>query len=261
MTRISVELVPRSPESLLEQASSLAEHAPWADTINVPDLVRFDLRSWEACGLIDDRGPRRPGGVRPALIPHIRAVDCDPDAPLPMASPLSSIGVREVVVISGDDGEWFRPSYPVDAVDVIRRIRAEYPEVTVWAGLDPYRQGMADELRYLRRKVCAGAAGVFTQPFFDMDLMRAWKAILPDDLPVWWGATTVTTPAAMGYWRQRNKAVFPTDFTFDLGHQQQLAQHVLDLASEWDDNAYLMPVRMRPADYLGGLKAPAPGQR
>lgn len=255
MTRISVELVPRSIEAVLAEAGGLAEHAPWADTINIPDLTRFELRAWDACAEVLGSISHPSGGAY-RTIPHIRAVDFDPDQDLPFVATLLEHGIDEVVVISGDDGEWFRPSYPVDAVDVVRRLKGELPELTVWAGLDPYRQGIADELRYVQRKIAAGAQGLFTQPFFDLNLVRSWASVLPRDLPVWWGATTVTTPASMGYWRRRNLAAFPTDFQLTLEWQRNFAQSLIREACEMGQNVYLMPVRTSTADYLSGIEVP-----
>ncbi|WP_374928893.1 methylenetetrahydrofolate reductase [Kytococcus sedentarius] len=257
MTRLSVELVPRSEESLLTEAASLPEIAPWADTINVPDLVKFDLRSWRACPML--RGAvRHPGGAPYSAIPHIRACDVNPDEPLPMVDALRAGDVTEVLVVSGDDADYFaQHTYAVDSVDVIRRFREEMPEVTVYAGLDPYRQGMSAELRLLERKLVAGASGVFTQPFFDVDHLRSWRRVVSPELSIWWGATTVTTLSALGYWRRRNLVAFPQDFSMEIEAQREFAQRLIDLACEWEDNVYLMPVRTSPAEYLQGLRVGA----
>ncbi|SOC57035.1 methylenetetrahydrofolate reductase [Ornithinimicrobium cerasi] len=252
-TRISVELVPRSAESLAAEVGDIASRLPWVSTINVPDLLKFELRSWDACGLLRAL-PARPDGRAYPAIPHVRAADVDPDAPLPMAEAIVEHGVEEVLVVSGDDADYFtHHTYPVDAVDVIRRFRAELPHVKVYAGLDPYRNGIAAEMRYLERKLSAGAAGVFTQPFFDTSYLRAWSALLPEDLEVWWGATTVTTPASVGYWRRRNMVAFPRDFELTLQWQRDLARRVIDVAQEQGQHVYLMPVRTSVLDYLDGV--------
>lgn len=251
-SRISVELVPRSAESLTAEMAEVDARLPWVDTLNVPDLLKFDLRSWEACGRL--RQTPRAGGAAYPTIPHIRAADVDPDRPLAMAADLDRHGITEVLVVSGDDADYFaHHTYPVDAVDVIRRFRAELPHVTVYAGLDPYRQGMAQELRYLERKLSAGAAGIFTQPFFDTSLMEAWAAVLPDDISVWWGATTVTSQGALGYWRRRNLVAFPTDFEPTLAWQRAFARRAIDLARGRGQHVYLMPVRTSVVDYLDGV--------
>lgn len=252
-TRISVELVPRSAESLTAEMAEIAQRLPGVTTINVPDLLKFPLRSWDACGVV--RGvPARADGTAYPVIPHVRAADVDPDAPLPMAEAIRAHGITEVLVVSGDDADYFtHHTYPVDAVDVIRRFRAELPEVRVYAGLDPYRSGIATEMRYLERKLSAGAVGVFTQPFFDTSYMATWGRVLPSDIEVWWGATTVTTQASIGYWRRRNLVAFPRDFEPTLAWQRDYARRAIDAAGEQGQNIYLMPVRTSVLDYLEGV--------
>ncbi|RIK17326.1 MAG: 5,10-methylenetetrahydrofolate reductase [Acidobacteria bacterium] len=253
--RISVELVPRSAASLTAEVGDIAAKLPWVTTINVPDLLKFDLRSWDACGVVRGLpGPAGGDGTAYPAIPHVRAADVDPEAPLPMAGAIREHGIREVLVVSGDDADYFSQStYPVDAVDVIRRFRTELPEVRVYAGLDPYRNGVAAEMRYLERKLAAGAVGVFTQPFFDTAFMRAWAGLLPDGIEVWWGATTVTSPASVGYWRRRNLVAFPRSFEPSIEWQRDYARQALDVAGEHGHNVYLMPVRTAVLDYLDGL--------
>lgn len=252
-SRISVELVPRSAESVHEEMAQISARLSGVDTINMPDLLKFDLRSWEATRVAGEAAAR-PDGTAYRRIPHIRAADVDPKAPLPMAQDLLDQGVDEVLVVSGDDSDYFtHHTYPVDAVDVIRRFRAELPQVRVYAGLDPYRQGIAHEMRYLERKLAAGASGIFTQPFFDTRLMGAWASILPDGLPVWWGATTVTTAGAIGYWRRRNLVAFPTDFAPTLEWQRDFARRAIDFAREHGQHVYLMPVRTSAVEYLDGV--------
>ncbi|WP_151525504.1 methylenetetrahydrofolate reductase [Serinicoccus kebangsaanensis] len=250
-TRISVELVPRSAESVRSEMGQVATRLPVVDTINIPDLLKFDLRSWQATEVAREAATRGDGRAY-RTIPHIRAADVDPDAPLPMADEARRTG--ELLVVSGDDADYFHSAtYPVDAVDVIRRVRAELPDVTIYAGLDPYRQAMTTEMRYLDRKLAAGASGIFTQPFFDTHLMAAWAAVLPRDIQVWWGATSVTTSGAMGYWRRRNRVVFPDGFDSGMPWQRDFARRVVDFARERGHHAYLMPVRASVVDYLDGV--------
>lgn len=252
-SRISVELVPRNAASLTAEVGDIATKLPWVTTINVPDLLKFELRSWDACGVV--RGLPGPADGTPyPTIPHVRAADVDPGAPLPMAEAIREHGVTEVLVVSGDDADYFSSStFPVDAVDVIRRFKTELPEVRVFAGLDPYRNGIAAEMRYLERKLAAGADGIFTQPFFDTALMQAWAGLLPADLEVWWGATTVTSPASVGYWRRRNLVAFPRDFELTMEWQRDYARRAVGVAGEHGHNVYLMPVRTSVLDYLDGL--------
>ena len=83
-SRISVELVPRSPESVRTEMATVAERLGGVDTINIPDLLKFDLRSWEATEVAREAATRADGAAY-RTIPHIRAADVDPEAPLPMA--------------------------------------------------------------------------------------------------------------------------------------------------------------------------------
>lgn len=250
---ISVELVPRSAESLAREIDEVARRLPSVSHINVPDLLKFELRSWEAAGVV--RGARvRGDGTAYPTIPHIRAADVDPDAPLPMARALEAAGIEEVLVVSGDIADYFtHHTYPVDSVDVIRRFKSELPHLKVYCALDPYRDGIAKEMRYLERKLAAGADGVFTQPFFDIHFLRTWASILPDEVPVWWGATTVTSKASLGYWRRRNLVAFPRDFELTLEWQRSFARQAIETAGEHGHHVYLMPVRTSVMDYLDGI--------
>ena len=74
--RISLELVPRSSENLLVQLKIAEVYRKQIDTVNIPDLSRFPLRSWEGCGLAKSFFNRR--------IPHIRAADFELDRPFPL---------------------------------------------------------------------------------------------------------------------------------------------------------------------------------
>ena len=92
--RISVELVPRGEAELLNDARTVRSVMPQAAAFNIPDLMRFPLRSWHACKLIST--------VLPASIPHIRAIDIPPGDDLPMAEDILMAGLDEVLVIRGD---------------------------------------------------------------------------------------------------------------------------------------------------------------
>lgn len=47
MKRISVELVPRDEDSLRQELSLLAKFKDKVDVVNIPDLLRFPIRSWQ----------------------------------------------------------------------------------------------------------------------------------------------------------------------------------------------------------------------
>ncbi len=252
-TRVSVELVPRSVHSVQAEVSTIRDHLPDVDTVNIPDLMKFSLRSWDACALAR-QVPTAAGHTAYRAIPHLRAQDLNPDAALPMVRALDEAEISEVLVVTGDAPTDFSVrTYDVQTVDAIRRLRKELPDLTIYAGLDPYRQAMIKELDYARRKLEAGAVGFFTQPFFDTALMQTWSGLVSPDIPMWWGVTTVTSPGSHAYWRKRNQVVFPSDFEPSLAWHRALARRAVDFARAHEDNVYLMPVRVDVRAYLEGI--------
>jgi methylenetetrahydrofolate reductase (NADPH) len=93
-TRVSVELVPRSEVSLESDLGRLRERFPALDTVNVPDLLRFELRSTRACALAKRSIAH--------AIPHLRAMDYDRVGAFALAAALRSAGLDEVIVVQGD---------------------------------------------------------------------------------------------------------------------------------------------------------------
>ncbi len=243
--RISLELVPRSKESILEEVKKVSANLKKVNVINVPDLLRFDLRSWTACGY-----------VKPYFqdaIPHLRAVDINPDEPLPMAAFLKENGIKEVIVIRGDlPQDMSRKIYPSDALEVIKKLKKEVPGIKVYAALDPYRQGIHPELEYARAKREAGADGFFTQPFFDVRLLDIYMELLQPH-EVFWGVSPVLSAGSKNYWETRNKALFPGDFKPTLEWNRDFAKAVLSRIASTDGNAYFMPIKASALDCYNGI--------
>jgi methylenetetrahydrofolate reductase (NADPH) len=199
--RISVELVPRSVESLLEQLEQVTNYCPSADTINIPDVLRFELRSWQGCARAKD--------LFEHAIPHLRAMDVDLKAPLALGPFLRAHDIHEVLVVTGDAPvDMSHKVYGSSAIDLIKKLRVELPEVKIYAALDPYRQSFLAERDYALKKLEAGASGLFTQPFFDVRLMEVYADLLPG-IEVFWGVTSVTSRRSARYWQTRNKVFFP----------------------------------------------------
>ncbi len=247
-TRISVELIPRSVDHLRRDVETVAKHLGDVDTINVPDQAKFDLSSWDACALAKETA----AGYN--TIPHIRAQDLEPDRALPMLRAIERADIKELLIVSGDPPQGQADEIlGVSALDAIARIHRELPHVAVYAGLDPYRQAPQREVAYAEQKLEAGAAGFFTQPFFDVSLMAAWASLLPRSVPIWWGTTNVTSEASRRYWQRVNHAVFPHDFEMTLDWQRSYAQRALSFAREHHQNVYMMPISVDVHDYLGGL--------
>ena len=241
---VSIELVPRDWQTLEEELCAVTKHFPNVTTVNIPDLTRFEVRSWQACAFAKRYVPR--------ALPHLRAADIDLGKSLAVAPCLESHHLNEVLIIKGDatKGE-ARDSHPSSTVEVITRFREELPDVQVYAAIDPYRQDFRGELEYAQEKLEAGAVGFFTQPFFDVRLMEVYAELLPD-VPVYWGVTSVTSKSSVGYWKKRNNAVFPASFEPTMAWCQGFAREALTFAKERDTNLYFMPIRESAVEFLGG---------
>jgi methylenetetrahydrofolate reductase (NADPH) len=243
--RISVELVPRSPAALVRDALFIRERFDWVTMLNIPDLRRFPLRSWEACSAT--------APIYASSIPHVRAIDVAPHDPLAMLETILAAGLNEVLVVSGDPPHDFgQLAYPQSSVEVIRRFKRECPQLRVYAALDPYRQGIRAECEYVERKLEAGADGFFTQPFFDLRLLEIYAERLAGQV-VFWGVTPIVTEGARAYWETTNRIVLPRSFQPTMEWNREFARTVLRFVKLNDANAYLMPIRVDLAEYLDGL--------
>lgn len=255
--RVSIELVPRSASSLAEQLREVSEAFPFVDTVNLPDILRFPLRSWEGCAQVRQAVPH--------AIPHLRAMDVDLERPLEAAPWIEQYGIDEVLVVSGDaPSDMSHPVYGSSPVQVIRKVKRELPEVRVYAAFDPYRQSLRRERDYALQKLEAGADGLFTQPFFDLRLLDVVADLMVDVMgagaPVFWGFTSVVGKRSARYWETRNGAVFPAGFEATLAWSRELARQALALAGRRGLDVYFMPIRVGPRAYLEGvLEPPAAG--
>ncbi|MGC5748624.1 methylenetetrahydrofolate reductase [Gluconobacter sp. NFX36] len=242
--RVSVELVPRSEEALLEDVSVVRKVLPSVDLLNIPDLIRFDLRSDDAAARVN-----RASGL--SVIPHIRAIDIAPNAPLPGAERPE---LNAVLVVAGDPlpAGSDRVVYPNTSAQIIERYRREAPHLDVYAVFDPYRRAPWQELEDVARKKDAGACGFFTQPLFDLHMLQLSMDWLRDDT-VFWGVSPVLGERSRRYWERVNHVVFPKDYDDTLEGNIHLARQMLTLVREKNDNTYLMPLKVDLASYLGGL--------
>lgn len=245
--KIAVELVPRTIDAVKEDFEIVKSCCPQLDIINVPDLVRYDTRSWQACGSIASQPIR--------TIPHIRAIDIDLYQPLPMADYLRENNIREVLVIGGDIPQDMKHRiYPSTTTDIIRKFKEEIPEVKVYAGIDQYRSSLREEAMYIQRKLYAGADGFFTQPFYDVRYLEMYAEIL-DGQDVYWGIAPVMSERSVFYWEVKNNVVFPKNFTPTLDWNIQFARQALETVDRLDANIYFMPIRMDLATYFSAIFA------
>lgn len=245
MSRISVELIPRTEEGLTGDLDLVKSKIPNIDIINIPDLLRFEIRSWQGAALAQN--------YYPAVMPHIRAIDINLDEPLPMRADLRRNGITEVLVIEGDPPQDMTYKfYPTVTTDVITKFRQEMPEVKVYAGIDQYRGSMRQEMYRIRRKLQAGAVGFFTQPFFDMRYLEIYADML-EGQNVYWGVTPVLSERSQSYWELKNNVIFPRGFAPTLEWSIEFSKKVKDFAINRGDNLYLMPIKSNLEEYLAGV--------
>ena len=243
--RISVELVPRSELELMADARLVRSVMPQATAFNVPDLMHFPMRSWDACRLTRS--------ILPASIPHIRAIDIPSAGDLPMAEDILAAGLDEVLVIRGDPPHDLNHlTYPNSSEDIIRRFKRRCPGVRVYAGFDPYRLGFRDELTAVRRKLDAGADGFFTQPVFDLHLLH-FCADLLHGKNVYWGISPVIGERSRAYWETTNRVVFPAGFAPTMAWNREFAAKAVEAVRSFQGNVYFMPIRVDLSTYLSGL--------
>ena len=213
-------------------------------TLNIPDILRFPVRSWEACALTSASYPS---------IPHIRAMDIPGQGDIPMAHAIIGGGISEVLVVTGDaPRDTAHTTYPTTAVEAIGRLKRVLPKLRVYAAVDPYRQSIRAEREYIKQKLDAGADGFFTQPFFDRRLLAIYADLLGSQT-VFWGVTPVVTDGARSYWETTNNVVFPADFEATLEWNCSCARDIIAAADDLSANVYVMPLRVNLLDYLRGV--------
>lgn len=245
MQRISIELVPRDRDALQQEMQLVRDNFPVITTINIPDLLKFPLRSWDACCQAKQ--------LFSQAIPHLRAIDFDLSKPFPLVETFVQNGIDSVLVIAGDQPQdMSRRVFRTSSVDLIRAIRAQMPHLIIYAGIDPYRSGIKTELDYIKRKIDAGADGFFTQPFFDLRLMEIYNDLLPG-IDIFWGISPVMSLRSKDYWDNLNNAIFPPDFEPTLEWNRRFAKQALEFARDSDSSLYFMPIRVDLVEYLDGI--------
>jgi methylenetetrahydrofolate reductase (NADPH) len=252
--KISLEVPPRNREALITGAKTAADF-PRITLINVPDLLRFSIRSWEACAILQDAARDAGDTAAPGRVymPHLRAMDFDPARPFPLTGYFRARGITHVLVIAGDPPpEESRRTYPAETVPFIKKLKKEMPELTIYAAFDPYRTNIRYELDYVRAKEDAGAEGFMSQPFFDLRLLEIYAEYL-EGKTVFWGISPVLSEANRHYWEFRNRAILPKNFRPDLAWNIEFGRRVLAFCEPRDFHLYFMPIKADFKAYLAGL--------
>lgn len=249
MRRTSFELIQRDSESLRAELDLVSKYKDRIDAINFPDLFRLKIKSWEAAPIAKQ--------IFPAAIPHIRAMDIDLTKPLPMKKSFEENSLTEVLIIEGDPPQVAEHIvYPTQTTDVIRKFHEELPSVKVYAGIDQYRNGMRDEFYRIERKLQAGAAGFFTQPFYDLRFAEMYSDMLEGMIPrdeIYWGISPILSSSMLSYWERKNRVVFTQGFSESFEWNIEMAKRTMEFAEKHDGSLYFMPISVDLKKYLEGL--------
>ena len=241
---IFLELVPRNLDSLTNFSQTYLTDFPLLTGINIPDVKRLDIRSYDAVShLLEQDIP---------CIPHIRAQDDSIDTHINRLAKLVTQGLKHVLVISGDPiKHQSTTAFDTTPLTLIPEIKKNLPSLTIYCGLDPYRQSIEAELAYAEEKLHAGADGFFSQPFFEVSLAETvLKKLSHTQLFI--GISPVIAQSSYDYWIRVNNVQFPRSFELDLTYNCNLAKDLLDVANTYSQHAYLMPIKVPVKAFLEG---------
>ena len=242
---ILVELVPHSLPEISIQSAQIFSDFPFVGGINIPDVLRLPVRSYDAVM------PLVRGGHY--AIPHIRCIDHPLHQPVELIERYWKSGLKQVLVISGDKPKAIStPVFDVTPVQLVSALKRACPDLTVYCGLDPYRSSLKEEIAYCHQKLEAGADGFFTQPFFDVNYAEVFLSQLAST-NIFLGASPVTSERSLNYWTTVNNVVFPPNFELSLELNCVLARNMINLAERMEQNIYLMPIKVDAMAYLDGI--------
>ncbi len=240
----SLELIPREASVLLKETTSIKEKFTDINAINIPDLIRFDTRSWDGTNIIKDYYNN--------IIPHIRAIDFDLKSDR-IIDIINKYNLKEVLVIKGDlPQDMSKITYSTTSIQLMRKIKSKIPDIKVYCALDPYRSAIQDELDYVNEKNDSGCDGFFTQPFFDIRFIEIYAEYL-ENFNIYWGVSPVVTERSKHYWESRNRANFPKSFEPTMEWNVNFAKEAMTFCRKNNFNIYFMPIRIDLIKYLDGI--------
>jgi len=242
--KFSFEIVPRSQQAFEQQYQFACSLGNVISMINVPDIQRFDIRSWETEQYIDRN--------KHQFVPHFRATDFSLQSG-EIFRIIEEYQLDHVLLVSGDPPEGIKKKlYNTDVLDLIRVVKKRFPDMTIHAGFDPHRSGIQDECSYIQRKIEAGVSSLFSQPFYDLRMIEIYTEHLKD-VEVFVGLSPITTLSSMNYWEVKNKVKFPVSFKADDSWNIDFSNQVIKMARECDFNIYFMPIKINLQNYFTPL--------
>ena len=242
---ISLELVPKDEKELLQEAEQALNSFNEIEMINVPDVLRLPIRSYDAAALLLDNDIN--------VVPHLRMIDRSSDAYLKIIEGLCNKGMTRVLLVSGDipKDKDFSPS-GLTPKAFCADLKKHFPELKVYGALDPYRSAMQTEINYMHEKIEVDFDGLFTQPFFSNRLLSLYLEQLTNT-EVFVGISPVTSERNRNYWEKVNKVVLPPNYDFSLEKNGEKALELLKTAKEYKQHAYLMPITISSKVYLESM--------
>lgn len=242
--KFSFEIVPRTEQAFDEQYQFVKTLGNSISMINVPDIQRFSIRSWETGKKINRN--------KHHFIPHFRATDFSLQSGN-IFQVIEENQLDHVLLVSGDPPEGIkRKFHNTSVLDLIRAVKQKYPDITVHAGFDPHRNGIQEECNYVQRKIDAGASSFFSQPFYDTRLIEIYADHL-QGIETFIGLSPITTMSSMNYWEIKNKVKFPVSFKAEYEWNIDFSNKVISIAKEAGFNIYFMPIKIDLEDYFGKL--------
>jgi methylenetetrahydrofolate reductase (NADPH) len=242
MKNISIEIAPRTFEQFEKDAAAIRKAYPDINVLNIPDLLDFEIRSWEVAKI----GTKYFTNV----VPHLRAIDFNLREPFKLIPYFKKNKINSVLIVTGDKPQGItRIVYRNSCLELIRIFKKEAPEIKIYAAVDQYRSSFRQELDYIEDKKIAGADGFFTQPFFDIRLLEIYLDLLKG-YEVFWGISPVLREATKKYWESKNNAFFPPDFQPTMEWNAAFARQAIESINACDSSVYLVPININTMNYL-----------
>ncbi|RAP31260.1 methylenetetrahydrofolate reductase [Candidatus Marinamargulisbacteria bacterium SCGC AG-343-D04] len=239
---IFLELVPRDLNTLISDSKQYLAQYTAITGINIPDIKRLENRSFTAVEKMLENDI--------TAMPHIRTQDFSLDEHLKIVSALYDKGLRHILLVSGDpSNDPLQKTYKVTPMELTKELKKVFRELKVYCGIDPYRQTMQREVAYALQKLEAGADGLFTQPFFDLNLAEGYLKQL-SVTQLFMGVSPVITEKNKSYWVNVNHVVFPEVFEYTLHYNATFAKELIQLTQSYKQHNYLMPIKIDIQDYL-----------
>ena len=237
--KTSFELILRDKESIDKQIAFL-KTTNFFDYINIPDILKFNNRSWDTVNILKNELPH-------STIPHLRAIDFDIES----KHFLKVIrGLKEILVIKGDPvNDPSRKVYSTSVEDMIKKIKSIDKSIIVYAAFDPYRDSLKNELRRMNSKLNAGADFLMSQPFFDTRLLSIYLENI-DYTKLFIGISPVVSEKSKSYWENVNNVIFPPSFDCSYEWNISFAKDIIKLAKALDFNIYFMPIGIKYEKYF-----------